>query len=163
MSIAECSPPVRTFQPQSTEDWRQARRLVEEYASSLKLDLSFQNFAEEVEQLSAEYGPPKGAFLLAEMGGALVGCVGVRPFSESVGEVKRLYVVPRARGHRIGQALVQGIVAAATQVGYERVVLDTLPSMQEAQSLYRSLGFRTAAPYRWNPIPGATFLELALR
>jgi len=57
---------IRLAQPQSEADWRHARRLVEEYAASLGLDLSFQNFAHEVEHLAGEYASPAGAFLLAE-------------------------------------------------------------------------------------------------
>ena len=53
-------------QPQSEEDWRQARQLIEEYAASLDLDLSFQNFAHELEHFTSEYASPTGAFLLAE-------------------------------------------------------------------------------------------------
>jgi len=42
-------------------------------------------------------------------------------------------------------------------------MLDTLSFMQEAQSLYASLGFRKTAAYRFNPLPGATYFELPLR
>ncbi|MFN2397737.1 MAG: GNAT family N-acetyltransferase [Gemmatimonadaceae bacterium] len=95
---------VQLRRPDTTASWVEARRLVEEYASSLNLDLSFQNFANEIEQLSTEYGPPKGAFLLAKENGRLVGCIGLRESSETTGEVKRLYVVPTARGCGAGRA-----------------------------------------------------------
>jgi putative acetyltransferase len=155
--------PIRLVQPRSEADWRQARRLVEEYAASLNLDLSFQDFGHEIEHLAGEYGAPAGAFLLAEENGAFFGCVGLRQFADGVGEIKRLYVSPAARVRGVGRLLAEGIVAAAKRLGYARLLLDTLPSMTEAQSLYRSLGFKPTAPYRFNPVPGAAYLELVLR
>ena len=150
-------------QPQSAEDWNQARALVEEYAASLQLDLSFQNFAHELEHFSSEYSAPAGAFLLACEQGNYLGCVGVRRFAGEDGEIKRLYVTPAARGRGIGMLLARGIVAEARRLGYARLLLDTLSFMQEAQSLYASLGFRKTAAYRYNPLPGAAYFELSLR
>ena len=157
---------IRLAQPHSKEHWSEARRLIEEYAASLELDLAFQNLAHELENLAGEYGPPTGAFLLAaDEGGHMghVGCVGVRRLSDGVGEIKRLYVVPAARGRGVGRLLAEAIVAEARQLGYARVLLDTLPSMKEGLSLYRSLGFKPTAAYRFNPVQGTAYLELALR
>lgn len=89
--------------------------------------------------------------------------MGVRHFSDAVGEIKRLYVIPAARRRGIGRLLAQGIVDAAKQLAYTRLLLDTLPSMKEAQALYVSLGFRPTATYRFNLVPGTAFLELELR
>ena len=146
-------------QPQSPEQWREARRLIEEYAAALDLDLSFQGFDQEIEHLSTEYGPPTGAFFLAVEEGRGIGCIGLRRFGEQVGEIKRLYVAPAGRGRGIARALVERIVAHARQLGYRRLLLDTLPSMKEARSLYQSLGFKPTAPYRFNPVEGTAFLE----
>jgi ribosomal protein S18 acetylase RimI-like enzyme len=154
---------IELVQPLSEEDWRRARRLVEAYAASLDVDLSFQNFDHELEHFESEYGPPAGAFLLAEEDGVSLGCIGLRRFSEGVGEIKRLYVSPAARGRRLGRLLAESVVALARPLGFTRLVLDTLPSMQEAQALYRSLGFRPIPPYRFNPVPGTAFLELDLQ
>jgi putative acetyltransferase len=150
-------------QPQRAEHWRQARALIEEYASSLQVDLSFQNLAHELQQLESEYAAPAGAFFLAEQDGAYVGCVGLRQFAADAGEIKRLYVKPSARGHGIARLLAQQIIATAKAIGYPRLLLDTLPSMQQAQSLYLSLGFKPTAAYRFNPVPGTAYLELQLR
>lgn len=154
---------IRLSQPQSDEHWNRARQLVEEYAASLNLDLSFQNFAHELEHLAVEYAPPTGAFLVAEANGAQVGCVGLRQFSADVGEVKRLYVNRGARGRGVGRLLAEAIVAAGKRLGYARLVLDTLPSMKEAQAMYVSLGFKPTAAYRFNPVEGTIFLELRIR
>lgn len=159
---------IRLIQPQSEQSWQQARLLIEQYAATLDLDLSFQNLAHELEHLKSEYAPPMGRFLLAEdlraaEDGVYLGCVGLRQFSDGVGEVKRLYTLPAARGRGIGRLLAEGIVAAARRIGYARLLLDTLPGMREARSLYASLGFKSTAPYRFNPVPDAVFLELALR
>jgi GNAT superfamily N-acetyltransferase len=144
------------------DHWRQGRRLISEYADSLGLDLSFQDFEVELENLEAEYGPPQGAFFLAVDDDRFVGCAGLRLFSESTGEIKRLYLVPQARGRGIGRMLAQAVIGAGRDLGHTRLLLDTLPSMQEAKALYRSLGFVTADPYRYNPVAGTAFLELKL-
>jgi GNAT superfamily N-acetyltransferase len=151
------------LQPQSAAEWRLARALIEEYAASLNLDLSFQDIAHELEHLEAEYGPPAGAFLLARKDGSCLGCVGLRHFSAGTGEIKRLYTVPAARGRGLGRALAEAIVSRGRELGYERLLLDTLPSMQDAQRLYLSLGFKPTPAYRYNPVTGTAFLELRLR
>ena len=61
---------IELLQPQSAADWLQARQLIEEYATSLRLDLEFQNFAHELAHLADEYSPPGGAFLVATQQGA---------------------------------------------------------------------------------------------
>ena len=153
---------ARLLKPQSAAEWREARRLVEEYAASLEIDLAFQNFAHELEHFENEYSAPSGAFLLAQEKGAFVGCVGLRKLSDSVGEIKRLYVAPTARGLGLGEALARGIVDEGKQLKYARLVLDTLPTMLAARSLYHALGFKPIAPYRYNPVAGTAFLELQL-
>jgi GNAT superfamily N-acetyltransferase len=154
--------PIRLLQATTPHDWDEARRLVLEYAASLAVDLSFQNFERELEHFAIEYAAPTGAFLLAEDAGAYVACIAVRRFAEDVGEIKRLYVAPTARGRGLGRLLVAGIIAAAKGLGYRSLLLDTLPSMKEAQVLYLSMGFQPTAAYRFNPIAGSAFLRLDL-
>ena len=58
--------------------------------------------------------------------------------------------------------LVERIIAEARQLGYRSLLLDTLPFMKEAQSLYLSMGFKATTAYRFNPIAGSAFLRLDL-
>jgi len=77
-------------------------------------------------------------------------------------ELKRLYVEPGMRSQGVGYQLATALIAAARERGYTRMLLDTLPSMSSALSLYRSLGFAPVGAYRFNPIEGAVFMRLHL-
>ena len=141
-----------------------AKTLFAEYAASLGIDLTFQAFDAELAGLPGAYLPPAGTLFLAEQTGEVVGCVALRPLEPPlVAELKRLYVRPAARGQGAGAALTKAILAWARAAGYERVRLDTLPSMRRAQALYRQLGFQEVAAYRHNPVPGTVFMEADLR
>ncbi len=141
----------------------QARRLFQEYAESLDFDLSFQNFDAELEDFPSQYSPPTGNLFLALSESHAIGCVGIRHFEKGICEMKRLYVRPDYRGNNIGRKLAESAIKTGKALGYERMRIDTLPSMEIANQLYKSLGFVEIDPYRYNPIEGAIYLELILK
>ncbi|MCW5797025.1 MAG: GNAT family N-acetyltransferase [Nitrospira sp.] len=149
-------------QPGTTDLWKVSHCLIAQYAASLPIDLPFQCFDQELQRLASEYGPPDGVFLLAKEGEAYVGCGGLRRFSPSACEMKRLYVIPAHQHQGIGRILITALIDHARNLGYTRILLDTLPFMTTAQSLYKSLGFEPVAEYRFNPVPGTIFLQLML-
>jgi len=151
--------PIR--QAASAADVAHARSLFEEYAAWLAVDLCFQNFAEELATLPGKYAPPRGRLFLA--GEDPVGCIALRPLDEAgIGEVKRLYVRPAARGTGLGQALVETILSHARAIGYRELRLDTADWMRDAVRLYTRLGFVECSPYYHNPMPGAVYMARTL-
>ena len=140
------------------DDIAVVRELFLEYARSLAVDLSFQDFDHEVAALPGDYDP----ILLGLWNDSVAGCVALRAINGEICEMKRLYVRPGFRGKKIGRSLAEAVIAEARSRGFERMRLDTLPSMREAIPLYESLGFTDIAPYRFNPIEGSRFMELVI-
>jgi ribosomal protein S18 acetylase RimI-like enzyme len=139
------------------------RTLFREYQQALAIDLSFQNFEDELATLPGAYAPPRGCILLANLRAEPAGCVALRPLDHATCEMKRLFVRPAARGAGLGRALVHAVIEHAQARGYQSMRLDTIPSMMgSAVALYRALGFAPIPPYCENPIPGAEFMELRL-
>lgn len=130
--------------------------LLREYWDSLGVSQSFQSFDAEVADLPGVYAPPQGQmlFLRDPADNRLAGCVAVRPVPDVAGlcEMKRLYLRPAARGHGLGRRLAVAVMDEARQLGYRRMCLDTLPRLEEAQTLYRSLGFRQVGTAGFDPV-----------
>jgi len=152
-------------QVRTAEDLACVVRLFRAYASSLDVDLSYQNFDAEVATLPGQYARPAGELLLARAGnGVPVGCVALRPIHpDGCCEMKRLYVIPEARGTGTGERLVEAIIHASLRIGYHEMRLDTLPTMAGAIALYQKCGFEPIEPYYSTPVAGTLFLRRILR
>jgi carbonic anhydrase len=155
---------IRILTADDTEALDQVRQFFRNYAGWLGVDLSFQNFDQEMAALPGAYTPPNGRLFYAEYDGISAGCVGVRPLagSEGVCEMKRLYVEPQFRGRGIGRRLALAAIKAAKEIGYRKLLIDTLPNMRMAVKLYRELGFTEAPNYYQTPVEGTMFLALDL-
>ncbi len=155
---------LRTLTSADTEALEQVRQYFRNYAGWLGVDLSYQNFDQEMASLPGAYATPQGRLFFAEVDGRPAGCVGVRPLPDSDGvcEMKRLYVTPEERGHGVGATLALAAIKAAKEIGYRKLMLDTLPNMRMAVKLYRELGFTEAPNYYQTPVEGTMFMALDL-
>lgn len=138
------------------------RELFREYAQSQGFDTCFQGFDQELTALPGVYAPPDGCLLLAELGNLPAGCIAVRRLDSARCEMKRLYVRPVFRGAGLAGLLVEQAIQRARSIGYQEILLDTLPKMRRARTLYEALGFRPCAPYLPEPTPGADCYALDL-
>jgi putative acetyltransferase len=136
--------------------------LVREYAGWLDIDMSFQNFEQEMAEIDSTYSLPKGLFWVVQDCEKLVGCVGFKHLDATTAEVKRLYVQSAFRGQRWGEQLMQVLLDTTRQLGYQRLVLDTVPQTAFAQTLYRRMGFTPIAQYYAGSTLATQFFELPL-
>lgn len=159
------------------DDLRIAKALFTAYQVSLPIDISYQDYQLEFQNLPGKYSTiNRGALFLAEkqVGNdeptdkeekkaanikTVVGCVALRKIDEITSEMKRLYVVPQARGLSVGRHLVKAVVDKAENLGYHRILLDTLPTMLGALKLYDDFGFKRIPKYYETPIKETVFLE----
>jgi GNAT superfamily N-acetyltransferase len=154
---------IEIVQATSSDDIEQARRLFRAYTVWLDVDLRFQALEAELAGLPGAYAPPRGRLLLAKAGGEVAGCVALRPLSDEICEMKRLWVEPGFAGAGIGRRLAEAVVEAGRRLGYKAMRLDTMPKrLTAAGHIYQTLGFREIPDYYHNPLHGVVMYELAL-
>ena len=148
---------------------QQVRELFTEYTkliidgdSAFREYLAIQNYDEEIRHLEAKYGPPFGRLYLAYCDQTPAGCIALRQLDDHRCEMKRLYVRPQFRRHRIGRALVNKVISDARAIGYRHLLLDTFPFLNVAVRMYEKLGFRYIPRYNDSPMDSTLYMQLDL-
>ena len=115
-------------------------------------------FAELSERFKSSFDPGStnmredgSILILARSANKPVGCGVLRPLGPGVGEIKRMWVAPSARGTGLARRLLRALEAEAASRGFGAVRLDTNRALVEAFSLYRSAGYREIERYNDNP------------
>jgi len=147
---------------QHAEDFAAARELILEYVTWLGIDLSFQNFDQEMNTLPATYGNKDGRLFMAFINGQAVGIAGIKRFNDTDCEVKRMYVKPASRGLGIGKRLLMECIDMAKKLNYCTIKLDSAAFMKSAIKIYTECGFVEIPAYRYNPHEEAKYFELVL-
>ena len=99
----------------------------------------------------ADFAPPTGAFLLGWDGQAAICCGGIKRLPDGACEIKRMYVVPEARGRGVAKALLQALEDEARALGYAIARLDTGPHQPHAERMYRAAGYADIGNFNANP------------
>jgi putative acetyltransferase len=122
--------------------------------------------AESNHHLSIEDHAAHGVSLwTAWSGEACLGMAGLKPFSDTDGELKSMHVLPAARGQRVGLVLVEKIVEEARGMGLRHLWLETgsREASAVARALYAREGFVYCPPFaHYKPDPESVFMTLAL-
>ncbi len=145
------------------------RELFKEYTdmlvegdSAFRGYLDQQDFDRELEHLGEKYGEPSGRLYIVYHEGAAAACAGLIRFDDDACEMKRLYVRPAYRGRGIGRMLTERIIVDARGIGYKEILLDTLPFLKVAVSLYKCAGFVEIPKYNDSPMERAIYMRLDL-
>ncbi|WP_160672594.1 GNAT family N-acetyltransferase [Clostridium sp. C8-1-8] len=148
---------------------REIKELFLEYTEMLvKNDPNFakylevQNYDSELEHLADKYGLPEGRLYIVKVEDQVAGCIGLRKIDDDNCEMKRLYVRPEFRGHKIANRLVEKIIDDATIIGYKSMLLDTLPFLEGAIKLYKKFGFYEIKSYNNSPMDTSIYMKLDL-
>jgi len=99
----------------------------------------------------ADFLPPHGCLLLARLFGEPIGCGALRTLARGVGEIKRMWIAPDARGLSLGRRLLAELEREAMQRKFQLVRLDTNGTLDTALHLYRSSGYREIPRFNDNP------------
>ncbi|HEX3616866.1 MAG TPA: GNAT family N-acetyltransferase [Solirubrobacteraceae bacterium] len=102
-----------------------------------------------------ELNPPRGAFLVGYEDGVATCCGGIKRLDDAICEIKRMYVIPAARGRGVARILLEALERQARELGYTVARLDTGPKQPGAQHLYESAGYDPIPNFNANPV--ATF------
>lgn len=111
----------------------------------------------------ARVASPEGRFLVAYLDGVPAGCGGIKRWSATTAEVKRMYTAPAGRRQGVGRALLRGLEDAARELGYEAVRLETGEEQPEAMRLYEAEGYDRIPAYgRYRDDPRSACFEKRL-
>lgn len=119
-----------------SNELNQVLDIYHEYINSTSVNLSFQENEAEFANLSEKYDISGAGIFLAWLEGKVVGCAAYRKVNNTTCEMKRVYVRPHARGHRLGAILVERIINEAKASDYKKMCLDVLPEFETALALY---------------------------
>lgn len=153
---------VLLYSPKTKPDFEEVKKIFTEYQAYLNVDLCFQSFDFELNNLDRIYKTPKGTIILAKSGKEIAGCVALKPIEENNCEMKRLYVKPTFRNTGLGKKLIETIIKFAQNNNYEKMKLDTLTKLEPAVKLYKLYEFVETKPYVYNPLNDVLYFEKTL-
>lgn len=143
-------------------EYEAAQLLFNEYAQWLNIDLCFQNFDKELQQLSIMYAATSGGIVLCKKNNDFIGCSAIRKIDTTSCELKRMWVQLPYQKLGIGETLLKECIALAKKLNYKEILLDTLKRLQPAIKLYKKYNFIETEAYYKNPNNHVVYMKLVL-
>ena len=142
-------------------DSRAARWCLEAYFNELaeRFDTGF-DVAKSISAADEELTPPAGCFVVARLEGRPAGCGALKVKEAGIGEIKRMWTAPSARGLGIARRVLEALEAKAREAGIRTLRLETNKALQEAQALYRVSGYSEVAAFNDEPYAHHWFEKL---
>ncbi|MEM9075952.1 MAG: GNAT family N-acetyltransferase [Bacteroidota bacterium] len=141
------------------EEFELGKVLFQKYAEDIGIDLSFQGFDKELQEIKTQYGPPEGALFIVFSESIPIGCFALRKLDSKTCELKRMFLEKNERGKGIGKQMMDKALLEAHGLGYSKIRLDSIKSMKTAIALYQAFGFKEIEAYRHNPFDDAIYFE----
>jgi putative acetyltransferase len=146
----------------TNQEYITAAKLFAEYADWLKIDLCFQNFTKELEELENMYAHNVGGIVLCKIDNVFIGCAAIRKIDSTICELKRMWVQLPYQKMGIGEKLLQECIVLANKLNYKEIRLDTLLRLQPAIQLYKKYNFVETEAYYKNPNKDVVYMKLLL-
>jgi putative acetyltransferase len=132
-----------TLRSAVSADSEAVRRIVGSVLAEYGMTVDLGDRDSDLADVEASYLRAGGVFyVLVDATGAVVGGAGLMPIRAGVGELRKMYLLPSARGHGHGRRLLRLLLDDARRLGFHRVELETASVLKEAISLYEAHGFR---------------------
>ncbi len=109
---------------------------------------------------ASDMAHPRGAFLLAMLDGMPIGCIGVKGTDKGYAELKRLWIVPSARGMGLAHRMMAEAEEEARRLGIKCLRLDTNSVLSDAVAMYHKLGWTEIERFNEDPYPDLFFEKL---
>ena len=142
---------IREIQPNDNEQIANVIRQVFISDDYPKTGTAFAD--EQLDFMCETYNKPKSIYFVVQENGKIIGGAGVSALEnskENICELQKMYFLEEARGKGIGHEMILKCLEKATEFGYEKCYLETLPEMLNAQKLYKKVGFE----YLCEPLGG---------
>lgn len=146
----------------SKEEYEEAKKLFTEYAAWLNIDLCFQNFTKELDEIEKMYATDSGGIFLCVDDDKYIGCSAIRRMDDTTCELKRMWVQQNYQGKGIGEELLKKCIDLAQQLNYKTIRLDTLSRLQPAIQLYKKYSFEETTSYYNNPNADVVYMKKEL-
>jgi putative acetyltransferase len=144
------------------DEFEAAKKLFTNYATWLNIDLCFQNFNKELDEIEKMYAAKSGGIYLCIDDNNYIACSAIRRIDENTCELKRMWVQQNYQGKGIGEDLLKKCIDLAKNLNYTTIRLDTLSRLQPAIQLYKKYGFEETGSYYNNPNPDVVYMKKEL-